>query len=538
MFWVGSALFGAALLHSPQRAEAGWHERHNRDVEALQQRGAFETAEVLPSYGSASSPLKFDETITYAGSNWFAQQETLDGRGGVTASAEQYSSSTSLPEYEPPHSRYPGSSLLSLATLLQSSNPQLRSALMRHLCLALARLRTRFLGLNSETRGTAKHSKKKKKNGKSKKKKSEDPFERRIEALTSRLAGVLAAAEGSANPGMTLSKFLLLAFVSLVREIEELLSDIALQGDSELMITALNRLAPSLVRGLVYLDAPQNRGAAEVLEPARENLLERARELDSALLEAQGNLEGVLRAYPRDFDTEEIEREKQLAALEGSPGQEKYITPVYAAGLEGSSHSDKFRKQARLAFFLSLFLTLSTVLTAIALTPPLLKVNHDMGSSGASQHRRRRGRDGKEAPRGSGSSGGGDSEIKREPRREGGTQRLEEAVRRHREWIRQQQQMAAESFAHHHGGQQGTFEAMGAPLPSPSYAEGHFIQEPGSPLPPPYHQLYFPVPQNYSGPTVPSAPPLGTPPLGTPFLRVPGRLPAYDEVASTGGGAQ
>ncbi|CDJ34773.1 uncharacterized protein EMH_0022110 [Eimeria mitis] len=405
------------------------------------------------------------------------------------------------PTYEPP--RHPGSSLLSLSTILRRSSPPLRSALLRNFVYSVARLRTRHVGLGSSVkkadRLAKKKDKKKQKRGGSDKNDQKGATERRIAALASKFAGVIGAAEGATESEKKLAKFLLVPFRRLVQETEELLSDIAMNGDAEVMIVALDRLAPPLVRGLSYLEAPQSEGAAEVLEPARDLLLERARELDTVLLEAQADPEGVLRTYTRDFTEHEIEREKQLAALESGPNQEPDIPPIHG-GIEAGTYENKLRKQAQFALFLSLFLTFTTVMTAIALIPPVVSHEQEKSGNRGGTHRRRRGKDkgdssGGQGGSGADSAGGGGS----------GRPPLEETLVRHRDWIREQRHAFSQTAPEH----TGLFEHPVSPGP---YTGGHFVREPGSPLTPTAFPPHYAEPYNvHFPPPGPSAPPMGPP---------------------------
>ncbi|CDJ27351.1 uncharacterized protein EMH_0030970 [Eimeria mitis] len=454
MHWVTSGLLGVALL---QRAEAGWHEHFGRDIGYEEPRGGFPTTSVYPAY-THGSPLKQDETMTFQGPDWLGQQETLMEGNGVTSLTEHYSFPSLQPSYEPP--RHPGSSLLSLATILRRSSPPLRSALLRNFIYSVARLRTRHVGLGSSVkkadRLAKKKDKKKQKHGGADKNDRKGATERRIAALASKFAGVIGAAEGATESEKKLAKFLFVPFRRLVQETEELLSDIAMNGDAEVMIVALDRLAPPLVRGLSYLEAPQSEGAAEVLEPARDLLLERARELDTVLLEAQADPEGVMRTYTRDFTEHEIEREKQLA------------------------------------------------MTAIALIPPVVSHEQEKSGNRGGAHRRRRGKD-------KGDSSGGQGGNGADSAAGGGSGRppLEETLVRHRDWIREQRHAFSQTVPEH----TGLFEHPVSPGP---YTGGHFVHEPGSPLTP------HPFPPHYTEPYNVHFPPPGpsAPPMGPPFQRI------------------
>ena len=371
LLWVATALCGVALLHSTQRAEAGWHERLSQDLEYDEQHGNFatETPFTHSSYGSSIG--KQDETLTLAGHQWFGQQETLEGRGDTTLTAE-HSFSSSHVSYEPPQSARLGSSLLSLAQILESSTSGLSSALLRHFRGALPRLPTRFVGVNNNAEGRENPLN----NYGLGKTEFQAAAEGRISVLASKLAGVLGAAEGYADSGKALAEYMVVPFITLLQQVEQLLSDIALHGDADLMTTALKKLGPFVVRGLSYLNAPQSQGASGVLEPARRNCLQRAKELDSALFEAQNDLEGVMRAYPRDLDANELPREQELLNLNAYSGPQQYIPPVFQEfGAPPSWDADKFRKRASIAvmaffclFFLAMFVTVAKV------SRPLMKL--------------------------------------------------------------------------------------------------------------------------------------------------------------------
>lgn len=514
MCWIASALLGVAFLGGPLRAEAGWQELHGRDAD-----GGELAAAPLQRYALGPPPVKLDETITYPGYDWYVSHGTQAGGSGATTFTESQPFTSYQATFEPPQSVPPGGSLLTLAKLLQGADPPLRAALLRHFCHSLARLRTRLVGLDSvERKEKRMKKKKKKKNGKHDKNEPQDTIEIRIGAVSAQLAGVVGAAEGSSNSGKALAKFLLAPFGRLFKEAEQLLSDVALEGNPALMITALNKLAPPLVRGLTYLESPESQGAARILEPARDSLLERAREIDNVLLEAQSDLVGVLHAYPRDFARDELEVERQQAALEGDPDHEQYIPPVHGEWMDAASANDeKLRRQARFAFLLSLLLTISTVLTALTLASPLASTGRqDSGGSAGSSHRWRQDMDGGSRSGDAGSSGSETGMGGRAFMDDEGTA-FQDTLRRHRRWIQEQREAASQAFAEH----SDIGEPWGEPFPRSPHAGGHFIVEPGSPevLPP-----HFVEP--HSVPPLPSAPP-----LGPPFVRVP-RVPpppSYEE---------
>ncbi|CDJ56283.1 hypothetical protein, conserved [Eimeria maxima] len=369
--WVASAVIGVVTLLSPQRAETGWHERLSRDVDHGELRAGLPTVASFPIYHHGSPPVKLDDTITYPGSNWFEQQEALS------------SFQNSL---EPPQSGPPGGSLISLAKLLQSSSSQLRSALLRQFCHSVARLRTRFVGLNSSMQKTENILNNKRNSG-SDETESQAATERHISALASKLTGVLGAAEGSGDSGKALTKFLLLPFVRLVHDAEGLMFNIAMEGKVGLMITALNQLAPPIVRGLSYLEAPQSQGAAGVLEPARENCLKRAKELDKALLAAQFDPNGVLRAYPRDFNKYELQREQQLISLEAGPSQQQYIPPVFeTGGMPASTEKGKLGRRVKIISIVLACLLFFTVFIATAQPPHPMPIGRSYSRQNAGPH--------------------------------------------------------------------------------------------------------------------------------------------------------
>ncbi|CDI87162.1 hypothetical protein, conserved [Eimeria praecox] len=520
MHLVGAALLGVAFLCSPQRAEAGWHESLGKDLEDEGIRGGLPTAAPVSAYTQASPLGNLDETITYLGSEWFARQDTLGKEVDITSVDARY-------YFQPLHDSSQigrsGSSLISLAKVLQGAKPQLRLALMRQFCLSLARLRTRLLGISSQGKKFDKKMRKKKKRSEKYDKEWQDATERHIAALSAKLAGVLGAAESSAQPGKTLAKYLLMAFVKLVQEVEGLLLNVAMRGDAAMMITALNQLAPPIVRGLAHLEDPESQGAAEALEPARDHLIERARELDNALLTAQEDLDGVLREFPRDFDEHEIEREKQIAALEGGPSQEQYLLSLRGEGHEAVAHEEKLRRQARMALLLSLLLTISTMVTAVAIAAPVSSGEVRSRRGNIMMHRRRRrGIDAGNSSRDSGSSGGQPGTGQGTPNEANGHRGLQDAAERHRRWILDQRRAAAHAFSERNP--VGEREMGGGAVSQPSAPQpgGHSIREPVSPSAPPLPQ----PPSMDSAPSQPSAPP-----LGPPFLRIPPRSPppSYEE---------
>lgn len=216
---------------------------------------------------------------------------------------------------------------------------------------------------------------------------SQAATERHISALASKLTGVLGAAEGSGDSGKALTKFLLLPFVRLVHDAEGLMFNIAMEGKVGLMITALNQLAPPIVRGLSYLEAPQSQGAAGVLEPARENCLKRAKELDKALLAAQFDPNGVLRAYPRDFNKYELQREQQLISLEAGPAQQQYIPPVFeTGGMPASTEKGKLGRRVKIISIVLACLLFFTVFIATAQPPHPMPIGRSYSRQNAGPH--------------------------------------------------------------------------------------------------------------------------------------------------------
>lgn len=379
--WAAPAFLGVAFLRCPQRTEAGWHERANRGLEDVMIGSGPTTTVKYPTYTHGPSG-GLDATITFAEPAWY-QQDTLTEGNGETAFAEQHSFQ---PVYVPPQPGHPGSSLLSLAKVLQKSNPSVQAALLRHFCHSVARLATRFVGFNSSMARNDNSSKEK--DSISGGKAYTEAVERRIATLTAKLTGVLGAADGSSQSPKMLTKFMLTPFGKLLQEIESLLVEIAMHGDANLMISALSQLGPHIVQGLAYLEAPQSQGVAGPLEPARENCLKRARELDSALFAGQADLEGVLRAYPRDFQEDELERVKQIATLEGLD-KVPYIPPVWETGSHGNlgaNDGDKRSRAASAILVCLLFFTLYYTTTA-AMSPPV-KERKSINRRGGWHHRR------------------------------------------------------------------------------------------------------------------------------------------------------
>ncbi|CDJ47681.1 hypothetical protein, conserved [Eimeria brunetti] len=385
------AALGVASLYSPHRAEAGWRDNNvYRDVREEPVAVTFPDPPPFRKFNKGPSPgptpVKFDETITYPGPDWYGQQQetalTEEGALGPTSFATD-GHSYSLPSFKQQNykasqgDRPPGGSLLSLAGVLQQANPQTQMALLRHFRHSLARLRTRLVGLGSSGGGGPKQEPAPSKGGGPPKEgaaaaaEAQAAAERRITALASKLGGLVGAAEGAAGSEKTLAKYLLLPFGRLIQETEQVLGDVAAQGDPALMVAALNQLGPPLVRGLLHLEAPESQGASGVLEPARKNCLKRMKELDRALLEAQGDLEGVVLAYPRDLNEYELQREKQLAAMQEGPDHESYIPPVYDARGRPGVDGAKDGRRLKIIFIVFACLLLFTLYLIVAASMPL-----------------------------------------------------------------------------------------------------------------------------------------------------------------------
>ncbi|CDJ29705.1 LOW QUALITY PROTEIN: uncharacterized protein EMH_0051980 [Eimeria mitis] len=448
-----------------KRSEASWHERLSRDVGYEEQQGGFPLTVTFPRYTHGNPALQ-DETITYQGSDWPGAQETVAGGSGATSFTEDYSLASVQPSYEPPQAKRPGSSLLSLANILQRSNPPLRSALLRQFLYSLARLRTRYVGLGGSVDTT--QAPFNRKNAGSNKEELQAATERQTAALAAKLTGVIGAAGDPTNSDQTFAKFLLVPFGKLLQEAEGLLSDIAMQGDATQMIIALHRLAPPIIQGLSYLEAPQSQGASGVLEPVRDHCLKRVKELDKALLDAQADLDGVLLAYPRDFDAYELQREKQLAALEGGQEQDPYIPPVYATGIRPDTKADRQRKGAIMHFFFA-FLIVFTIYTAISVLPPEVPIRAKHKHRRRTDHSDDDGGDQANAHGGTGFHETGQSQGTEKMPMDSANAYQEPSYPYNQQWAGEQGQTLPNAYTPPYGGAQGgAWGAQGSPW-APGY---------------------------------------------------------------------
>ncbi|CDJ39631.1 hypothetical protein, conserved [Eimeria tenella] len=489
------ALAAVAVYCISQTAVECWHEHFNRYAGENPHQGYPHPATYTngPHVGHAVSQ---DSTLLYPGSEWYGvQQEAMTEGSGMPQYSPHHNHGAPSRGYNAHQQVSPWGSLLRLAKVLQHSAPQQRTAFLRHFCFSVARLRTPFVGLRGN-RGTGSTASKGDRRGA-----GSGKFERISEAditvLATKLSGVVGAAEGAPESSRVLAERMLLPFARLAEEGEQFLYDVARQGDATLMVAALSRVVPPVMKGLSYLEAPQSQGASGVLEPVRVSLVERARELDRALLAAQNDPQ-LARKFYRDATEEELQREKDLAAVEGSSHQSRHIPSVIGDGAPLNDNDNFHRVGKRIATILFLCLVFFTAHNAMSRFLP------SFDSRG-------------QAHPGRGPMGG-DFEAERLSREVEAGQK--EAFRRHEEWLRRQQGMA-----------QDVFNIPNGPVHHdsvyPGFSPGAFPPGPYAPNQPPSAPQNTPNgPYGDSSRVTPSAPPM--PPGG--FSDKSSPPPSYAEV--------
>ncbi|CDJ39635.1 hypothetical protein, conserved [Eimeria tenella] len=359
----------AAISRGPQAAEAGWP-GSRRAAAADSVLASSDAATFTPEgsyYLRQASP--WEDAPLYStpgpgGAQW--RGESGVGSAAAAAAAAAQAAATAAAAAAPyvhvhaaaagaaPQQVRPWGSLQRLARALGHPAVLLRAALLRHFCLAVVQLRSPFLGLRSS--GAAAHR------GSSSSSSSEQQGkeivgEAEVAALAAKLAGVVGSAGHTAEAGKLWTKLMLLQFERLVSESEKLLFEVARQGNPALMVFALSRIVPPVMKGFSYLESFPSSGVSGVLEPVRVSLLRRARELDLALLAAQ-NDPFIVHKFSKDITEEELQRERELAALEG--GAYAPVQPVFAESFPAGGRGFKQQPQAHLpALLLVCFLLFS-----------------------------------------------------------------------------------------------------------------------------------------------------------------------------------
>ncbi|CDJ63711.1 hypothetical protein, conserved [Eimeria necatrix] len=415
------ALVVVAVNCISQTAVECWHEHFNRYAGEGQHQGYPHPATYTrgPHVGHTGPP---DSTLLYPGSEWYGvQQEAMTEGSSMPQYPLHHHHGAPSRGYNARQQVSPWGSLLRLAKVLQHSAPQQRTAFLRQFCFSVVRLRTPFVGLGGN-RGTGSTASKENRRG-SESGSFEKISDADITVLATKLSGVVGAAEGAPESSRMLAERMLLPFGRLVEEGEQFLFDVARQGDATLMISALSQVVPPVMKGLSYLEAPQSQGASGVLEPVRDSLLRRARELDRALLAAQGDPQLVSKFY-RDATEEELQREKNLAAVEGSSHQSRHIPPVIGEGAPLNKKNNFHKVGKRIATIMFLCLAFFTAHSAMSRLLPSFDAR-GQSRSGAGRM-------------------GGDFDMERLSREVEAEQ--QEAFRRHEEWFRRQQAMAQAAF--------------------------------------------------------------------------------------------
>lgn len=213
----------------------------------------------------------------------------------------------------------PGQSLLSLAETMRRSDPRMNEALLMNFCHSLMRLKTAYVGLEEAypSQGFLYAAL------------SPAELHAKVKALSAKLRSVLIAVEGSPNAAKALSFDMLMPFGKLMQEGEDVLFGCARHGDPAAFITCLQAVAPAIIRGLTYLETPVAENAAGVLNLLRNALLERTRELDDMLLEAQEDPQQLLNNYTAHMSDDELQQERNIAKMHGKVNTEFLASPVY-----------------------------------------------------------------------------------------------------------------------------------------------------------------------------------------------------------------
>ncbi|KAL8270072.1 hypothetical protein Esti_005983 [Eimeria stiedai] len=228
-----------------------------------------------------------------------------------------------------------GSGLLHFVALLERSDAATRAALLRFFCVAVSRLRHPYLGLALETQAQRRELMKRQTRGA----KGERAIE--LSNLVARLHGLLAAASNTPLTESVMASSLLLPFTRLVRESEDLLFANARQGDPVAFIGAAKALGPRLRAGLAHLAGPfAAAGASGVVDPVRQSLLLRVKQLDVELDGAASNLEAVKGLYAEELSDEVLERERERAEREG---RHRALGPPPALGVHDKAAVGKKR---------------------------------------------------------------------------------------------------------------------------------------------------------------------------------------------------
>lgn len=294
-----------------------------------------------------------DETLRPSDAFWLGRAEGTSGVNRETLHDFETSASGEFASY--PFARYAehqpsrrGASLITLAEFLRRSDPQLRAAILRHFAHSVAKLRNPYVGLGDRSGSLGQLG--------------EVRLESQLEGLMGKLKGLVAAAD-SYMTHVAMSAPLLIPFGIVMRDAEDLFYRIARKGDADAMISALDGLGPLLVRGLSYLQGDPSPAASGVINPVRNALIERARELDAALLEGQRNPGYLLHRYASDMNEEFLERERQMAGLEGGRTGATYIPPPLVSSANYRSLDEEKESAKGLVIF---FIWLGLVMLLLA----------------------------------------------------------------------------------------------------------------------------------------------------------------------------
>ncbi|CDJ63707.1 hypothetical protein, conserved [Eimeria necatrix] len=364
-------LLSAAISRGPRAAEAAWPGSRR----AAAADSAADAATLAPDgsyYLRQTSP--WEDAPLYSrpgegGPQWGAGPGAGSAAAAAAAAAAQ-AAATAAAAAAPylhvhaaaagaaPQQLRPWGSLHRLARALGHPSLLLRAALLRHFCLAVAQLRSPFLGLRSS--GAAAHSSSSSSSSSSSGEQQGKARvgEAEVAALAAKLAGVVGSAGHTPEGGKLWTKLMLLHFEKLVSESEKILFEVAREGNPARMVSALSQIVPPVMRRFSYLESFPSSGAPGVLEPVRVSLLRRARELDLALLAAQ-NDPFIVNKFGKDLTEEELQREREMAALEG--GAHAPAQPVFAESLPASGRGCKQQPQARLPALLLICFLLFTI---------------------------------------------------------------------------------------------------------------------------------------------------------------------------------
>lgn len=308
-------------------------------------------------YETSRETMRYPETQetvpSYPPPEWIGMITTTP-TDGADVEAENNFAAYPVPGQRQVLPNRPGASLVSLAMVLHQSDPLTRAALLRQFVHSVVKLKSPYVDLRSSA--TSRSS-------------QDSSTQVQLKVVEGKLDGILRAAESSFMTKKVISAGLLVPFIIVVREAEDLFYSIARKGDTVGMCIALNTLGPMLVRGLSYLEGGPFE-ASEHIDAVRTALLERVKELDAALLEGQGDLEEVLRRYPVDMSEEALQHDRSVAAAKSMNNGVLYTPPPIMHPYPTSSSPSIMRRLGKFLVAVLVVLVISRVASAVSRPSP------------------------------------------------------------------------------------------------------------------------------------------------------------------------